>query len=80
MHGGFGQGNAFEKHLTFIKGEDHMAGFRCAVKDKGTAFLEKKQGCCQGFRGKSLTAYASCCGTIAYVEEEDARMCVCVCV
>ena len=56
-NGGWGQANAFDKDITFTKGEDLVKGFRCAVKRKGTEFHKTS---------KSVTAFASCCGTICY--------------
>ena len=49
-NGGWAQASAFEKDLTFIKGEEQLRGFRCSV----------------GQKSKSVTAYTNCCGMICY--------------
>lgn len=56
-NGGCVQADAYDKNIKFLKGQDLVAGFRCAVKNKGTEFDERRS---------SVSAYASCCGTLMY--------------
>ena len=71
-YGGWAQGNAFTKNLTITKGSDKIKGFRAGVKNAGTELnLHDEVECCKGGAtanggDKSITVYASCCGTIMY--------------